>query len=120
VLASALRTALIGTAVETPAAPRGAEDHVYHQFVVRTPERDRLREVLAAHGIASGIHYPVPIHRAPAYAELPLPEGSLPVAERLAGEICSLPLYPGLTGETVERIARAVRAFSAAGERKAV
>jgi dTDP-4-amino-4,6-dideoxygalactose transaminase len=91
---------------------------VYHQFVVRCSERDRLRAHLGDHGIASGIHYPVPIHRTPAYADLGLGAGSLPVAERLAGEICSLPLYPGMTGEAVERVSRAVHAFSASAQER--
>lgn len=112
-LARALRIALTGTAVATPLPVSSGEDHVYHQFVVRSSERDRLREHLADHGIASGIHYPVPIHRTPAYADLGLGAGSFPVAERLAGEICSLPLYPGMTGEAVERVSSAVHAFPA-------
>jgi dTDP-3-amino-3,4,6-trideoxy-alpha-D-glucose transaminase len=119
-LARALRTALTGTSVATPLPAGPGQDHVYHQFVVRCSERDRLRAHLADHGIASGIHYPVPIHRTPAYADLGLLAGSLPVAERLAGEICSLPLYPGMTGEAVERVSRAVHAFSVnAQEREA-
>lgn len=111
-LARALGTALTGTTVATPAPVRPGEDHVYHQFVVRTAERDRLRAHLADNGIASGIHYPVPIHRSPAYADLELGAGSLPIAERLSREICSLPLYPGMTGEAVERVSQAVHAFS--------
>lgn len=112
-LARALRTALTGTSVRTPVPVSPGGDHVYHQFVVRCSERDRLRAHLAEHGIASGIHYPVPIHRTPAYGDLGLSAGSLPVAERLAGEICSLPLYPGMTGEAIERVSRAIHAFSA-------
>jgi dTDP-3-amino-3,4,6-trideoxy-alpha-D-glucose transaminase len=117
-LARALRTALTGTSVATPLPVGPGEDHVYHQFVVRCSERDRLRAHLADHGIASGVHYPVPIHRTPAYADLGLGAGSLPVAEQLAGEICSLPLYPGMTGEAVERVSRAVHAFSAGTQQR--
>jgi dTDP-4-amino-4,6-dideoxygalactose transaminase len=118
-LARSLATAIAGTAVVTPAPARRREDHIYHQFVVRTRERDTLRARLADHGIATGIHYPVPIHGAPAYAELRLGPGSLPVAERLAAEICSLPLYPGMTEATVDRVAGAVRTCAETAERDA-
>jgi dTDP-4-amino-4,6-dideoxygalactose transaminase len=87
------------------------EVHVYHQFVIRTPRRDRLREHLARAGVETGVHYPLPLHRQPAwlqrYGELP----PLPRAERLAQEILSLPVFPDLTDAEVERVADAVAAF---------
>jgi dTDP-3-amino-3,4,6-trideoxy-alpha-D-glucose transaminase len=117
-VARALRTALTGASVDipTPVGPGG--DHVFHQFVVRCSERDRLREHLANHGVSSGVHYPVPIHRTAAYADLGMGEGTLPVAERLAASICSLPIYPGMTGEDVERVARCVHTFSAGAQER--
>jgi len=106
-----LGTALAGAGVDTPAPPVAGGDHVFHLFVVRSDRRDALREHLAAAGVGTAIHYPTPIHLQPAYAPLGLGAGSLPVAERLAGRICTLPLFPGLASDEVERIASAVAAF---------
>ena len=118
--AAVLRAALAGTRVAAPAPLVPGEDHVYHQFVVRTPRRDDLRAHLAERDVDSAIHYPVPIHRSAAYAGLGLGPGSLPVSERLAGEICSLPLHPGMSQEALESVSLAVQEFSeAAGEREA-
>lgn len=111
-LARALTTALAGTVVDPPRPAQDGGDHVFHQFVVRCSTRDRLREHLAVHGVASGVHYPVPIHRTPAYSDLGMGANSLPTVERLASEICSLPLYPGMSGEAVEQVCRAVHTFS--------
>jgi dTDP-4-amino-4,6-dideoxygalactose transaminase len=87
------------------------EVHVYHQYVVRTPQRDHLRAHLHAAGIQTGIHYPVPQHRQPAwwsrYGESP----RLRRAEQLAQEILSLPVFPDLTDAEVERVASAVASF---------
>ncbi len=87
--------------------------HVYHLFIVRTPERDALREFLTERGIHTGIHYPVPIHLQEAYAELELTEGAFPNAEALARETLSLPMYPELTEEQIGAVTDAVRAFFA-------
>jgi dTDP-3-amino-3,4,6-trideoxy-alpha-D-glucose transaminase len=106
--AAALRRALEPAAVALPAAPPAGGDHVYHLFVVRAADRDALREGLAARGIASAVHYPVPVHRTDAYAHLGYPEGSFPVAEELAGRICSLPIFPGMDAEQVAAVAAAV------------
>src|SRR5437870_4487217 len=85
--------------------------HVYHQYVVRTPRRDALRAHLAAREIETGIHYPVPIHRQPAwlraYGETP----PLPRAEQVAREMLSLPVHADLTDEEVERVADGVVQF---------
>jgi dTDP-3-amino-3,4,6-trideoxy-alpha-D-glucose transaminase len=110
-LGAALRAGLEGTSVAlpTPATPDG--DHVYHLFIVRTPDREALREHLDAHGVASAVHYPIPIHRTEAYADLGMEAGSLPVAERLAEEILTLPLFPSMSDEDVDRIVDAVRSF---------
>jgi dTDP-3-amino-3,4,6-trideoxy-alpha-D-glucose transaminase len=110
---SALRQALSGCdlALPAPAAPNG--DHVYHLFVVRTPDRDALRDHLGSSGVASAIHYPTPIHLQPAYAGTASAPGELPVSERLAAESCSLPIFPSITDEELDRIASAVSSFSA-------
>ena len=95
------------------AAPAAADgDHVYHLFVVRCEQRDALREHLGERGIATGIHYPTPIHLTEAYAGLGVPAGSLPVAEALSQRICSLPLYPSMSELEVERVAQAVIGFA--------
>jgi dTDP-3-amino-3,4,6-trideoxy-alpha-D-glucose transaminase len=108
---AALTEALAGTSVITPAARGEGRDHVFHLYVVRSEDRDGLRAHLDAEGVASAIHYPTPIHLQPAYADLGQGPGSLPVAERLAGEICSLPMFPTITGAEIARTAEAVAAF---------
>ncbi len=92
--------------------PFAEADHVYHLFVVRTDERDALRAHLSQWGVASAVHYPTPIHLTEAYAHLGCGHGSLPVSERLADRICSLPLYPGMTELELERISAAVSSFA--------
>lgn len=97
--------------VPAPASPNG--DHVFHQFVVEVDDRDGLRDHLASRGIATAIHYPVPIHRTPAYASSGMAEGSLPVAERLATRVCSLPMHHAMSDEEIVHIAEAVAEFGA-------
>jgi dTDP-3-amino-3,4,6-trideoxy-alpha-D-glucose transaminase len=111
---AALGAALASTSVRTPPPPAGGGDHVFHQYVVESDSRDELREHLEANGIATGIHYPVPIHRSDAYAELGMGPGSLPTAEGLAERICSLPMSPRMTEEEIARIAASVEEFDPA------
>ncbi len=111
---AALRDALAGSDVIAPPSPAADGDHVFHLFVVRSTARDALREHLDSQGVSSAIHYPTPIHLQPAYAELGLTKGGLPVAERIAGEGCSLPIFPTIGEDEIERIAAAVDSFSAA------
>jgi dTDP-3-amino-3,4,6-trideoxy-alpha-D-glucose transaminase len=101
-----------GRAIEVTGLPFAEADHVYHLFVVRTEERDALRDHLSQRGVASAIHYPEPIHLTEAYAHLGLGPGSLPVSERLAKQICSLPLFPSMTDTELEHVAGAVLAFT--------
>jgi dTDP-3-amino-3,4,6-trideoxy-alpha-D-glucose transaminase len=109
--AAALTAALEGTSVLTPAPASADGDHVFHLYVVRSDSRDALRAHLEAEGVASAIHYPTPIHLQPAYADLGQGPGSLPVAERLADEIVSLPIFPTISTPEIERVAAAVSAF---------
>ena len=80
-------------------------EHVWHRYVVRVPDRDRVLAELQAAGIGAGIHYPVPIHLTPAFADLGYRRGDFPAAEQAAGELLSLPLFPGITAEQQERVA---------------
>ncbi len=105
--------------IELVELPFPEADHVYHLFVVRTPGRELLREHLAARGVASAVHYPVPIHLTEAYAHLGHGPGSFPVCEALAARICSLPLFPGMTEGELERVARATLSFAEALPRSA-
>jgi len=93
--------------VKVPAPTRDGGDHVHHLYVVRCADRDGLRRALEERGIASAVHYPFPISGTEAYASLGTPP--LPVVERLAEEILSLPMHPHLTDADAERIIAAVR-----------
>ncbi len=81
---------------------------VFHLYVVRVPDRDRARAFLQERGVSTGIHYPVPVHLQEAFADLGLREGSFPVAEKLAAEIISLPIFAGITDDEVNRVCEAV------------
>lgn len=84
-------------------------EHAFHLYVVRAPDRDALAAALAQRGVRTLIHYPRPIHRQEAYRELAGGPVALPGAERLAGEILSLPMYPELSDAQVAHVANAAR-----------
>jgi dTDP-3-amino-3,4,6-trideoxy-alpha-D-glucose transaminase len=84
--------------------------HVYHLYVIRSPRRQCLSERLKAAGIETLIHYPVPVHLQPAYADLGYPAGALPVTEQVAREVLSLPLYVGLKEEQVDEVCAVIKA----------
>ncbi|MHB8233893.1 MAG: DegT/DnrJ/EryC1/StrS family aminotransferase [Solirubrobacteraceae bacterium] len=108
--AERLRHQLLDAHPLTPPAPTSPEgDHVYHQFVVRTPRRDAVREFLAARGIATAIHYPIPIHRSEAYAASAPTNDVAPCATRLAAEILSLPIFPGISAAQIAQIGEGLR-----------
>jgi dTDP-3-amino-3,4,6-trideoxy-alpha-D-glucose transaminase len=86
---------------------------VWHLYVVRSPDRDRLREHLAAWGVETLVHYPIPPHRQPAFAGTDLADRHLPMADRLAGEVLSLPMGPMLRPGHQDAVIEAVRAFRA-------
>ncbi len=79
-------------------------EHVWHLYVVRVPRRDEVLHALHQDGVGAGVHYPVPIHRQPAFAGLGHAKGTFPVTEASAGEILSLPLFPGITAAQQERV----------------
>jgi len=85
--------------------------HVYHIYAIRTPQRTKWQDALLREGIQTGIHYPTPVHLLPAYADLGYKVGAFPNSERAANEVLSLPMYPELPIEHVERVAAAIREF---------
>jgi len=84
---------------------------IYHQYTVMVNQRDRLREFLAEKGIGSAVFYPRPLHMQECFAELGYRQGDFPVAERLSNEVLSLPIYPELTSEQIEYVAKSVLEF---------
>jgi dTDP-4-amino-4,6-dideoxygalactose transaminase len=107
-LAARYNAALAGVPLVLPAETPGAR-HVYHLYVVRTPQRDRLATFLKDKGIATGIHYAVPSHRQPAVEYLK--PGPLEHTERLVKEILTLPISAGHTEAEIDEVAAAVRDF---------
>jgi dTDP-4-amino-4,6-dideoxygalactose transaminase len=102
---------LTGLPIALP--PRRANaSHVFHQYVLRSQKRDRLREHLRAAAVGTGIHYPVPVHLHPAYrGRVAAGPTGLRNSERVAGEILSLPIYPQLTDAAVDRVIAEIRRF---------
>jgi len=92
-------------------APDHDGSHVYCLFTLRCAQRDELRRHLWEHGIGSEVYYPVPLHLQEAYRELGYKEGDFPIAERLAKEVLSIPVYPELTNEKIDRVAKAILEF---------
>jgi dTDP-4-amino-4,6-dideoxygalactose transaminase len=91
--------------VVTPRLRDGAT-HVYHQYVVLVDERDEFLRRLTERGVGASIHYPVPIHRQPAFEALGYGDVELPISERLAAQVLSLPVHPLLTDEEVSHVIR--------------
>jgi dTDP-4-amino-4,6-dideoxygalactose transaminase len=87
------------------------QDHVFHLYVVRCKDRDRLRDYLRREAIETSLHYPIPLHAQPALARFVADPQSFPVAERYARECLSLPLFVGMTEAQVERVCEAIRQF---------
>ena len=108
-IAARYLAAFDGTPIDTP-HERDPDSHVYHLFVVRHPERDRLRRHLAARGVETLIHYPYLLHQQPLFARQH-PHPPLPAAERAADQILSLPLYPHLRDDEVRTVIDAVLEF---------
>ncbi len=109
-IAAAYTKGLAGSGLALPQIAAGAES-VFHQYVVRHPDRDRFQARLKEAGIGSNIHYPVPIHRQPAYADR-VGVRFLPATEAAAAEVLSLPIYPELPDAAVSRVIEQVRALA--------
>ncbi len=108
-IAAAYDRGLAGLSLAPPARRPGAS-HVFHQYVLRSPARERLRDALRARGIGTNIHYPVPVHLQPAYrGRLAIGPSGLGESERAAREVLSLPMYPQLSDAQIERVVAALR-----------
>jgi dTDP-4-amino-4,6-dideoxygalactose transaminase len=106
---AALYTELLGGHLPCPSYGDGGGYHVYHQYTLRHPRRDALRQALLDAGVSSMIYYPVPLHMQPALKGMAGGKGSFPHAERAAQEVLSLPIYPELEDSAIERIAQIIR-----------
>lgn len=95
--------------------PASHPDHSYHQFVIRTPRRDALRDQLGRDGIETGIYYPEPLHLQPCFHDLGYRRGSLPVAERASFDALALPVYPALPLSAQELVVERIAAFFRSG-----
>lgn len=92
------------TPIEAP-----GRHHIFHQYTLRTPRRDALKQWLTENGIDSGVYYPLSLHRQEVYRHMGLGEGSLPNSEAASREVLSLPIHPDLTRDDVAYVARAIR-----------
>jgi len=97
-----------------PPQPEGSSP-VWHLYVIRTRQREALGSFLATKGIATGRHYPEPLHLSPAFSHLGYPQGAFPVTEALATELISLPIFPNITERQLTLVAEGIRAFFAHG-----
>ena len=97
----------LGELCELPGDEAG---HVYHMYVVRSPERDRIADALRAEGIGCATYYTIPLHLQPVFAHLGYEPGSLPESERAGRETIALPLWAGITAEQQERVVATIRA----------
>lgn len=91
--------------------PVAHPDHSYHQFVIRAPHRDALRQQLARDGIETAVYYPEPLHVQPCFQRLGYRTGSLPIAERACSDVLALPMYPTLNDDTQEFVVERIAAF---------
>jgi dTDP-4-amino-4,6-dideoxygalactose transaminase len=99
--------AFAGTGIETP-QPSERSRHVYHVYAIRSPARARWQQELTSRGIQTGIHYPIPVHLQPAYADARWRRGDFPDSEKAAEEVLSLPLYPELQKSQQDEVVAAV------------
>ena len=106
-LAQRYRNLLAGLPIQLPAEAADRR-HVWHLFVILHPERDRIRRELEARGIATGLHYPIPLHLQKAYRHLGHGPGAFPMAERIGRECLSLPLFPEMTNQQQDRVVEAL------------
>jgi dTDP-4-amino-4,6-dideoxygalactose transaminase len=99
--------AFAGSGIETPRQSNDTR-HVYHVYAVRSPERARWQQELTAKGVQTGIHYPIPVHLQPAYADARWQRGDFPHSEKASNEVLSLPMYPELNRVQQDEVVAAV------------
>jgi len=102
----------LGSSPYDPPTTQAETRHVYHRYVIETEDRQALQEWLTKHDIDSGIHYPVPVHMQPVHEDLGYSEGDLPITERVASRVFSLPLAPQHTREEIETVVSCLRMFA--------
>lgn len=96
--------------VKTPLVPSDC-GHVFHQYTIRAQRRDELQKFLTDRKVGNAVYYPVPLHLQPIYAREAFGEGSFPEAEKAAAEVLSLPMFPELREEQIERVVKAIAEF---------
>jgi dTDP-4-amino-4,6-dideoxygalactose transaminase len=101
---------LQGTHLHLPMVRHDVEA-VWHLYVVRTPYRDELKQYLQDKGVATGIHYPIPLHLAPVYKWMGYKEGDYPITEQECKQLLSLPMFPHITRDQVAQVAEHICAF---------
>lgn len=97
--------------VKLPLKSDDVFEHIYHVFVIRCKERDKLEEYLNSKGIGTVKHYPIPMHRQLAYKDLGISEGELPIAEEISRTVLSLPMYYGMTDEEIQYVVKNINEF---------
>lgn len=97
--------------IKLPLATSEAYEHIYHVFVIRCEKRNELEKYLLDNGIHTVKHYPIPMHMQQAYAELQIPEGTLPLAEEISRTVLSIPMYYGMTAAQVDYVITKLNEF---------
>ncbi len=105
---AALYTRLLSDAIQCPVEKPGAV-HVFHQYTIRSPKRDKIQQRLRENGISSVVYYPVPLHLQEAIKFLGYQKGDFPVTEKAAREVLSLPMYPELEESSIRKIAKIIK-----------
>ncbi len=100
---------LAGSKVITPRIEQGNWS-IYNQYIIRVPDRDRVKQRLTERGIGTAVYYPIPLHRQECFAYLDMPEGALPESERACREVLALPIYPELDEAQVKQVAKELAA----------
>lgn len=111
VIAGRYNNEIKNPAIQLPIMRAMENNHVYHQYVIRTKERDKFQKYLADNGIKTVIHYPIPPHLAECYGYLGYKKGDFPIAEQYAEEVLSLPIFNGIADKEIRYLIRVVNAY---------
>lgn len=110
-IARRYNTEIKNPAIQLPSMRVAENNHVYHQYVIRTKERDKFQKYLADNGIKTVIHYPIPPHLVECYGYLGYKKGDFPIAEEYAEEVLSLPMFNGIADKEIRYLIRVVNAY---------